>query len=119
MAVDEAALRCDMLETYHIFDYRALPMRQAALFAGGLHEDSRIMRKLSGAPASFNTIMLASIADSLRILIWQNTENGANGTNMPDSILSALFDQQREKVGFDSAADFDSWRQSLLNGENE
>ena len=119
MAVDEAALRCDMLETYHIFDYRALPMRQAALFASGLHEDSRIMRKLSGAPAPFNSIMLAAMVDALRILVWQNTKNGAEGTNMPDSVLSALFDQQRERAGFDSAADFESWRQSLLNGDSE
>ena len=40
-ARDEDALVCDMAETYHIFDYRALPLFLAARLACGLREDSR------------------------------------------------------------------------------
>lgn len=119
IAVDEAALRCDMLETYHIFDYRALPARQAALFACGLKESSRIMRKLSGAPAAFESMMLALIADALRILVWQNTKDGMNGSNIPDSILAAMLNRDPEdETGFGSVEEFNAWRDSILKGED-
>lgn len=118
ITVDEAALRCDLMETYHIMDYRALPARQVALFACGLRENSRIMLKLSGAPASFDTMLLAVIADALKILVWQNTENGAKGINVPESILAAILNRDAgEAQGFDSVADFEAWRQSLLQGD--
>lgn len=121
ISVDEAALRCDLMETYHIFDYRALPARQVALFACGLNENSRIMRKISGAPAGFDSMMLAVIADALRILVWQNTENGAKGINQPQSIMAAILnrDADREQQGFESAADFEAWRRSLFEGVGE
>lgn len=118
IAVDEAALRCDFAETYRILDYRALPARQAALFARGLGQGSRIMRKLSGAPAAAETVLLALIADAVRILVWQNTEDGMKGRNRPRSILDTL---TREKAngsgrGFDTAEDFEAWRASMLGG---
>ena len=46
VAADEDALRCDFAQTYHILDYRRLPLRTAAVFAWGLGEDSRVKRAL-------------------------------------------------------------------------
>ena len=43
---DESALICDFAETYHIYDYRALPVSYAATLAYGLRSDSRIRLKL-------------------------------------------------------------------------
>lgn len=115
IAVDEAALRCDFLEIYHIMDYRTLPARQAALFACGLPERSRIVRKLTGAAAAPETLLLAVIADALRVLVWQNTRDGAEGRNQPRSIVEALTGP-KETEGFDSAEDFIAWRASMLDG---
>lgn len=118
IAADEAALRCDFLETYHIPDYRALPARQAALFACGLREDSRIMMRLSGVPVRAETMLLAVIADAVRYLVWQNTEDGHKGRNQPWSIRAVLTGGSRsDGAGFDSAEDFEAWRASMLGGD--
>ena len=115
IAVDEAALRCDFLETYHVFDFRALPARQAALFACGLRPDSRIKMKLAGSAAPQDTLLLAGILDALRILAWQNTEDGLNGRNFPVSVLDTLLqgDEPRESTGFDSPEEYEAWRSSM------
>lgn len=118
MTTDEAALRCDMLETYHILDWRALPARQAALFACGLGEGSRIMRKLSGAPAGPEILLLATIADALRLLVWQNTEDGVNGRNQPRSILDTMTGRSGGGQGFDTVEEFNAWRESMLGGDD-
>lgn len=119
IVTDEAALRCDMAQTYHIFDYRALPARQAALFAYGLPEDSRIRRKLSGTAISMETRLLALIADALQMLVWQNSRDAQRGRNRPHSVLAAITaeEQRTDGVGFESAEDFEAWRASMLTGE--
>lgn len=115
IAVDDAALRCDMMETYHIPDYRALPARQAALFAAGLRENSRIRMAMAGAPASVEVLLLAGIQDALRTLVWHNTQDGLDGVNPPPSILQNILhgDEPREAVGFDSPEEFDAWWASM------
>lgn len=119
IATDEAALRCDFLETYGVLDYRALPARQAALFACGLGPDSRIVRKLSGAPAPLAEMLLAVIADAARILVWQNTEDGLHGRNRPRSILDTLTGGRAGTgAGFDTAEEFEAWRASMIGGEH-
>lgn len=42
IATDEDALICDLAETYHVFDYRGLPLKTAAALASGLRNDARI-----------------------------------------------------------------------------
>lgn len=118
IATDEAALRCDFAETYRILDYRELPARRAALFACGLPAGSRIMRKLSGAELTPEQLLLAIIADALRILIWQNTEDGHAGRNLPVSILDTMRrgGETPEGVGFDTPEEFNAWRDSLMQG---
>lgn len=120
IAADEAALRCDFLETYHVMDYRALPARQAALFACGLGQESRIMKKLSGSAVSLDTALLAVIADAVRILAWQNTRDGVEGRNRPWSITERLTGdgKPKEALGFDSPEAFDAWRAQMIGGEN-
>ena len=118
IAADEGALACDLMETYHIPDWRALPARRAALFAYGLEEDSRIRRKLSGAPAKINTMLLAMIADGINLLVWQNTEAGMEGRDMPKKILDAMRGGEKtgEAVGFNTPEEFDAWRASMTGG---
>lgn len=120
-ALDEAALICDFAETYHVYNWRSLPARYAAVLACGLRPDSRIMLKLSGLPATVETILLATIADASRLQVWQRTQNGRKGKNPPKSLLELLTkdigDRDDHKKGFDSAADFLEWREKMLGGE--
>ncbi|MBR1689400.1 MAG: hypothetical protein IJ713_01340 [Oscillibacter sp.] len=118
IVLDESALICDFAETYHILDYRSLPARQAAILAGGLREDSRIMMKIGGARAPQDTLLLALIADALQILVWQNTENGHKGKNRPGSIVRELTKEPKPSVGFASAEEFDRWRGRIVRKEN-
>lgn len=68
IALDEEALECDLAETYHIYDYRALDPDRTALFSIGLRENSRIKMKLSGQKYPLETILLACAVD--RLSLW-------------------------------------------------
>ena len=118
IAVNDAALRCDFMETYRIPDYRALPARQAALFACGLRDNSRIKMALAGAPAPIEVLLLAGIRDAAWRLVWQNTQDGLDGVRPPASVLDAILrkDEPQEAVGFDSPKDFYAWNASFSTG---
>ena len=58
ISLDESALICDFAETYHILDYRALPLKLAAVLACGLRDDSRIKMKLAGMKLNPETMLL-------------------------------------------------------------
>lgn len=119
IASDDAALRCDFMETYHIPDYRALPARQAALFACGLRDNSRIKMALAEAPAPIEILLLAGIRDAVWRLVWQNTQDGLDGVRPPASVLDAIVrgNKPRETVGFDTPEEFDAWMASFTAEE--
>ena len=56
LAPDE--LVCDMAETYHVLDWRALGLPLAATLAGGLRETSRTCMALNHAPITTDTLLL-------------------------------------------------------------
>lgn len=117
--LDEGALTCDFAETYHVLNWRALPARTAATLAMGLGPDSRIVRKMAGVETTLDTMLLAMIADTLRILVWQNTKDGVKGQNKPAMITDRLANLDSEPLGFDSADEFRSWRAEMLGSEND
>jgi hypothetical protein len=118
IVADEAALICDFAETYRLLDYREIPARKAAILACGLRPDSRIMQKIAGVKAPIDTLLRCIIADELKALVWQNTKDGAKGRNKPNSILTALLvtgeENQETGEGFNTAAEFDAWRNAML-----
>ena len=118
VSLDEGALICDFAETYHVFDWRALPVRTAATLAMGLGADSRIMRKMSGVPVTMDTLLLATIADALHVLVWQNTKDGVKGRNRPALIADKLTEAPKEESGFDSIAEFRKWREDLIGSDD-
>lgn len=87
---DETALICDFAQTYHITDYRALPLKTAAALASGLPEDSRIRMKISGQRIDAKTSLLAAILDRLTTIAWMLTKDGHEGRNRPESVLARL-----------------------------
>jgi hypothetical protein len=108
-------LTCDFAETYHIYDWRQLPGRYAATLAAGLRDNARIKIKMSGTKVSAELMLLATCADALKLLLWQNTKDGAKGRNAPDSILSAIIGKEKETgAGFDTPEEFKAWRKSKL-----
>lgn len=117
IARNEAAFECDFAETYHIYDYRELPVKRAALFAAGLPDDSRIKRELSGQKHTIETILLSHIADSLRILVWAKTKDGQRGTNRPKSILQTIMGNGESKyMSFDSIEAYEAARKRIIKG---
>lgn len=98
---------------------RELPARRVALFAGGLRANSRIAQSIAKTDVPVDTLLLATIADALKILVWQNTKDGAKGRNKPSSIVDALRHKgkpESESMGFDSVDDFRKWRANILGG---
>lgn len=99
---DEDALFCDFAETYHVFDYTALPPYTAARLASGLRDTSRIKQKISGIKVPLDRSLLATAVDALAVLVWQNSKDGVKGINRPQSVVSILFDLDKDKkvVGY-------------------
>ncbi len=119
ISVDEDALICDLAETYHIHDYKQLPVTKVAVFSCGLRDNSRIRMKLSGQKIPFDTVLLASMTDALKLIWWSKTKDGEKGKNAPTSITEKLFEsgpKVKNEVVFDSGEDFERMRQHLLGG---
>ena len=118
VSLDEGALICDFAETYHVYDWRSLPLKTAATLAAGLGPNSRIMRKMSGVQWPLDALLLAMIADSVRVISWQLLDQKARrGKTPPKSILEQLIGESpASSGGFDSAEDFRKWRASQLEG---
>ena len=82
-----------------------------------MRDDSRIMMKALGNKLNTKELLLARIADSLSVLIWQNTEDGRKGINFPKSIIDEINrDHSMDIKGFESGSDFEAERQRLIYG---
>lgn len=118
---DEEALICDFAETYHIYDYRSLPLHMVGIFACGLRTDSRISMAISGTKLTTDQTLLALIADNTRILAWLNSSDGAKGINRPKLLTDALIGerdtQERAIETFENGQDFDDEWRRLTGGE--
>lgn len=122
MTTDGDSLACDLAETYQIYDLRQFTPRRIAVFACGLRDDSRIKLKISGQPVASDTWLLASIADSVNVLIWQLSGNEdiprpALYTEMLSGKQIISKEPDSEIVGFDSGEEFlIAW--NTLKGED-
>lgn len=114
---DEDALICDLAETYHIYDYRQLPLNTIAVFSVGLRNNSRIKMKMNKQPVELDTLLLAGISDKLSTMMWWQTKDGQKGVNRPDSLVDVITNTQpKEKnvIAFSSGEDFTNRRNELL-----
>ena len=111
---DEHALMCDLAEYYNIYDYKQMRPMQVAIFANGLPPDRRIKRKLSGQKHSTETLLLACIADSLRLLVWFQTKDGQKNMNRPASILQELTEEKEEYAAFGTIEAYEAARKAIM-----
>lgn len=116
--VDEDSLVCDLAETYHILNYRELPLPLLATLTNGLSEDSRIVKKIQNRKADTDTILSASILDGINLLVWSKTEDARNGTNRPKSVADKILniEETSDTQIFSSVEEFENARQRALGG---
>ena len=114
---------CDLAETYHIFDMKALPPSMVAVLVLGLRSDSRTVMKYQGIKETNHLLLLASISDSLLWIRWSMTKDGQNGKNMPESMTAKLIGQEEKQtekeseITFSSGEEFKAYREKLIRGD--
>ena len=117
---DEDALTCDLAETYHIYDYRAFPVKLIATLAAGLRDDSRIKMRLAGTHVRPSFLLFAMAVDALNILVWQQTEDGHKGRNAPDRIARHLLGEEMKEnkniATFSTPEEFERRRKEIIEG---
>ena len=118
IATDEDSLICDLVQYYHVFDYRSMTVESVATLAAGLPEDSRIMRKLYNQNISKSELMLAAIYDDLNFYLYSMTQNAKYGINRPASIAEKWLNitEQKENMAFDSVNSYEKAKQGILGG---
>lgn len=99
---------CDLAETYHIFNYRELPVNMLATLVSGLRADSRTKMKITGAKIPDNITLQVLIYDRLTQLVWMNSEDGRKNRNRPQRLYDLLTKDPKPRImSFDSGEDFD------------
>lgn len=109
--LDEDSLICDFAETYHILDYKALPLKLVGVLAVGLRDNSRIKMKMAETKVPTETLIGAIIADRLGVISWQIS--GDETKNPPKSICQTFFDNDNNS-GFSTVDEFEEYRKRLL-----
>jgi hypothetical protein len=104
--LDEDALICDLAETYHIYDYRSLPVQLVATLSAGLRDNSRIKLQAAESSVSLETIILASIADNLTVLRMGFSKDNRRKPFLFTELLNK--DAKKQVVGFKTSAEFEA-----------
>lgn len=117
MIHNEDALICDFAETYHIYDYRGMPLKLAATLASGLRDNSRSKLLLNEEPADINTVLLANISDNLSVFIHYFKQFCGANEDFPELIVDKLYhiekEEKKTKYGtFASVDEFETWLNS-------
>lgn len=120
IATDEDALICDLAETYHIYDYRSLSPRMAAVFSCGLRDDSRIKLALAGVRYSLDTLLNVLTYDAVNWLRWAQSKDAHDGGEPPERLYNKLlgFESSKEAdvMTFDTPEAFEAARKMILKG---
>ena len=120
IAVDEDALTCDLMETYHLANWQDMPANFVATLAIGLSDDSRIKMKISNSKLSLEQGLLALLVDAVRINNWLHTKDAQKKRNVPQSIYKKIMglDDEKNKVyelrHFDSVESFEEWHRQRM-----
>lgn len=108
---------CDLAETYHILNYRQLPLNTLAVLVVGLRDNSRVKKKINNLVFDTNTRLMVACLDAINLNNWLHTDNASKGINKPKSILSLLENKSDDIRSFDSVDDFEKEKLRLLKKE--
>lgn len=103
---------CDLLEVYHVLDYKSLPASLVATLVLGLRSNSRVMMAIADKRLSLDQMALIGIWDCLKWIQWSKTKKASEGLEAPKPLLSLFIDteEQSETVGFESGDAFmEAW----------
>ena len=120
IAVDEDALICDLMETYHVDCMDSYKASFIATLAVGLRDDSRIKKKLSENKLTLEQSLMALLVDAVRINNWLHTKDAPKKRNMPPSIYKQLMGLEKPKETtyelrhFDSIEEFQEWHRRRM-----
>lgn len=117
IAEDEDAYICDMVQYYHIYDYRSIPIELAITLSAGLPLESRIMRILTKQKATNTELLLAMVCDDLNAYLWSFSKDAKNGRNRPESLVKKLLGEgkKREKNrSFTTSSDYEEAKARIL-----
>ena len=109
--LDEDSLICDLAETYHVLDYRSLPLNLVATLSVGLRENSRIKMLASGMHVSQDTLLLAAIADRVEMFRYGFTDAAKKGKRPPEMLVDALTGgthKHSDVTSFQTAEEFEA-----------
>lgn len=109
----ESEFICDFVEYYHIIDYKSISPELAGVLLEGLRPESRTKMKMANQKLNLNQILLATIADEIKLLIWMQ---GRKKSKKPESILNLLINGKNEPnkcKGFNTSADFERYWQKI------
>ena len=117
---DESALICDFAETYHIYDYSALPVSYAATLAYGLRSDSRIRLKLGEVKEEVPCfISAAKAADCLALFVNSLREEPEECPALLTDIIYGRGQKEEQiKTSYSSGEDFRSAWAKLTKGRD-
>lgn len=106
---------CDLVEAYHVFDWRELPLDTAATLAAGLGPGSRSEGVRHGLRVPMRDFLTALCADRLALLFCY-----ATGENCPtlfaDGMIAESTTAAPETGQFASAEEFEACREKMMAG---
>lgn len=109
----EDKLICDFAETYHVLNYRELPLQLVVTLLFGLRENSRVKMHISNTKLTIEQIISSIMADSLQFLAWTKTKEAQKGRYDKKSILKILngdYETENEELAvFETIEEFENY----------
>lgn len=113
LGIDRDAVICDLAETYHVLDYKNVPIMTLAALCAGLHDDSRIKTRMMGVHRIDPSFALVRAADMLAIINYSLTAK--QGAKPPTLYQDIMMGKQQEKTsGFASIEEFEAARKRII-----
>lgn len=116
---NEDDLVCDLMQYYHISNWRSYSPFFISTLTFGLPDESRIMKALSGMKYSIDRMLIAVIADKLSLLWWAKTVDGQKNQNRPKSFVDILIgnvkkEESKDIITFNTPEEFEAYRAELV-----
>jgi len=118
LAIDENLFICDMAETYHVLDYKALPVETLAVLASGLRDSSRIKMKMAGLTYIPPEMIFPQIADYLMIIARNLSGSKKRDMKLLTDLMQKGVEKNQQAVGFASGDDFRAEWERRTKGDN-